>query len=609
MSSSEQRKSQSPIGAAREKVLAANEKININSHSDSEAESMLAQFAPAYQKNQYTAEQRDQIKPFFSNLDQSVYTPLIFSPEVIGALCSRTSRASDDLRAIFLKEYVTPFLEPTKSVKESAEDWAEKKRYGAELQEFITFLQKHPVEKIFSNPRARSFYIKWLAQYGDDSIAQMAGTHLVYASLSMLAIKHFEDQRIGLAPIEKSTRYVDYGSKVNGKYRYYVDPTLSKIGLTHDYRNAMDSLFATYVSLIDRLTKWLAKKFPKETKATIRTKAYDTLRGLLPTSTLSQVAFFGNGQAFEYMISRSLAQPLGEVRWAANRAYEELYTVVPSFLRRLRDSDQTQNSPALKYQEYLAGRGQRVASVLERHRLRPHETQVGTKVVLVDFDPDGEIKVITGILYSAPNNHRTWHDLFDQVKAMSTAGKREILDAYFEGRDQRWQKAGRALENVYVRFEIQMNIGAWRDLHRHRMLTQQRQHFTIEHGYDVPLELIQAGLDAEFHAAVRRVADVYRHIAAHDLDLAQYAVTMAHRVRFMQWTNLRSCFWEIELRTIPEGHPDYRIIEQEKFKLLEQVYPLLAERMHVNLGTYTFARRGQEEKIKAKLSDLERQKI
>jgi len=192
---------------------------------------------------------------------------------------------------------------------------------------------------------------------------------------------------------------------------------------------------------------------------------------------------------------------------------------------------------------------------------------------------------------------------------MSEGEKREILTKYLEGRTQRWQKVGRAFENAYVRFDISMNIGAWRDLHRHRILTQQRQLFTTKHGFDTPPELVDAGLDGQYKEAMEHAATVCEKIAAHDSVVAQYAVPMAYRVRFMQWTNIRECFWEMELRTIPEGHPDYRHVEQEKFKLLQQVYPLIAEHMRVNMGEYDFARRGQEEKIQEKLKQLEKMKV
>lgn len=562
----------------------------------------LAAFAPPFEPDTYAPQEHWRLSPFFTNLDASVYSPLIFSPEVIGALCSRTSRAAQDLRLIFLREYITPFLEPEMDATETTEDWQAKQRYGAQLHEFIRFLHQHSIEAIFSNPKARSFYAKWLAQYGDDSIAQMAGMHLVFSSLSQIGIKHLEDQRIGLAPIEKSTRYVDYSTKINGHYRYYTDPTLATLGLETEYRAAMDGLFNTYVSLLPRAAAYLQQQFPTEKPGVVEKKAFDTLRGLLPMSTLSQVAFFGNGQAFEYAVSRCGQHPLGEVRWAGERAYEELYKVAPSFLRRIKDPERQE--AVRGYQDYLSGKGDRVAPLVEKFLPANTDTSEEASVILTEHDSDGENKVLAGMLYSAPNNNHSWQEILNRTRQLSTEEKKSILDAYFSGRTQRWQKVGRALENIYVRFEIVMNIGAWRDLHRHRMLTQQRQPFSCLHGYDVPPEIIQAGFEMEFRSAIAKVEAVYHKIATHDLHLAQYAVTLAHRLRFMQWTNLRECFWEIELRTIPEGHPDYRKVEQAKFRLLERVYPLLTERMRVNMGDYDFARRGQEEKIQAKLKAL-----
>lgn len=554
-------------------------------------------FEPPFAPDNYSEDEQWRVAPFFTNLNKSVYAALISSPEVIGALCSRTSRAADDLRKIFLNEYLNPFL-----ADDATDD--ESKKYGKTLQEFIAFLHKHPTEEIFSNPKARSFYSKWLAQYGDDSIAQMAGMHAIFSSLSQLAIKHIEDQRIGLAPIEKSTRYVDYSKKVNGSYRYYTDPTLKSMGLEEEYKSAMDQLFETYTALIPKMSAYLTEKFPEESASVIEKKAFDTVRGLLPVSTLSQVAFFGNGQAFEYLMSRSLKHQLGEVRWAANATYEEIYKIAPSFLRRVKDDGNKEK--AAQYQEYISGKNTRVA----RHV--PEELQhaaSSASVSLVEYDPQGEDKIVTAILYSADTNTAPWNATLAAVQKMNEGDKREILATYLDGRTQRWQKVGRAFENAYVRFDISMNIGAWRDLHRHRILTQQRQLFTARHGFDTPPELVDAKLDEPYTEAMQRAAAVYENIAVHNSIIAQYAVPMAYRVQFMQWTNIRECFWEMELRTIPEGHPDYRHIEQEKFRQLQNVYPLIAEHMRVNMGEYDFARRGQEEKIQQKLAELEKMAV
>src|SRR3989344_271856 len=120
----------------------------------------LKKFAPIFAANQYSDGDQRVLAPFFTNLNNSVYVPLIFVPELIGALCSRTSRAADDLRLIFLKEFIGPFLNPVRDPKDTDESFAEKEKYGQSLPEFVEFLQKHPFLEIFSNPKARAFYIK-----------------------------------------------------------------------------------------------------------------------------------------------------------------------------------------------------------------------------------------------------------------------------------------------------------------------------------------------------------------------------------------------------------------------------------------------------------------
>lgn len=566
-------------------------------------ENRLEQFAPPFSPDSYSEEDREHLAPFFTNLERPVYVPLIFAPELIGALCSRASRASQDLRHIYLNEFIYPFVRPVRDTNETDAQWAEKIRHGEDLKAFIAFLRKYPILDLFSNPRARSFYIKWLAQYGDDSIAQMAGTHLVFSGISQVAIKHFEDQRIGLAPIEKSTRYVNYSQKVRGQYLYYTDPTLCDMGLEEEYRSACDGLFETYATLLPKLTSWLLEKFPGEKPSVVEKKAFDTLRGLLPSSVLSQVAFFGNGQAFEHLLSRSLRHPLGEIRWASETAFAELSQVTPSFLRRIKDEEKKEL--VAEYQQYLAEKGKRVNQFVRKPDDNLSISRVPqAEAKLAEYDPDGELKIIAGMLYASPENHRAWEENLAQVRQTSTEEKQKIIAAYLKGRTQRWQKVGRAFENAYNRFEIVMNIGAWRDLHRHRMLTQMRQNFSCHHGYDVPQEITESGLEPEFREAIDRVEEVFAKIASRDPDLAQYATTLAHRLRFMQWENLRQSFWQIELRTIPEGHPDYRRVCQQKFKLLEPIYPLLTQYLRANMGEYDFARRGQEERIQEKLQKL-----
>lgn len=543
----------------------------------------LEKFAPIFEKPAPTKKENYLLEPFFTNLNESVFAVTFLPPEVIGALCARTSRAKEDLRIIFLNEFIKPFL------KEEGD-------YAKSLKALIDFLHKYPIELIFSNPKGREFYIKWLSQFGDDSIAQMAGAHLVYSNLSQVAIKHFEDMRLGIAPIEKSTRYVDYSSKIGNQYRYYVDPTLEKMGLLEGYRSTMDGLFETYTSLLTKLLEYLKKRYPGEKKLLLKTKAFDAVRKTLPVATLSQVSFYGNGQAFEYLVNRSLDHRLGEIRWAGQRAFEELSKIIPAFLKRVEDAESAQ------YRTYLTERGERISQALDQIGWKKEVIPSGTPVRLIGYDADGENKIIAGLLYL--ELHEPYERILGKVRRLSNTDKEKIVQEVLKDRKFRYYKIPRAFENAYLRFEITINIGAWRDLHRHRIHTQFRERFNIYNGFDVAEELKEAKLEKEFKEAVSKAAQLFQEVEKFDPDIAQYCCLLAHKVKFIQYQNLRSFFWESELRTLPEGHPDYRKIEKEKVKLVQKIYPLIGKYLLVDMGSYDFARRGVSEKIQKKEEEL-----
>jgi len=544
-----------------------------------------------FDKPNFDDEEKYLLEPFFTNLDKSVYAILFLPPEVVGALCSRASRAKEDLRVVFLKEFVKPFLESD---------------YGQAFKNFVDFLHQNPYEVLFANPKAREFYIKWLAEYGDDSIAQMAGTHLVYSSLSQIAIKHIENQRIGIAPIEKSTRYVDYSLKINNHYLYFTPPEIEKIGLKEEYEEVMNNLFETYTLLYQKYFDFLKNRYPEEKEIVLKTKAFDVVRLILPLSTLGQLALFGNGQAFEYLINRSLNHHLEEIKWLGKRAKEELDKIIPAFLRRIEKEE------SKEYRKYLGERSERIKECLANLNntrinedkdisvnLRNQYTR-SSAVKLIEYDKDGEDKIIAGLLYQEIKE--PWEKIFEKVKRLSVFEKEKILEKVLKDRKYRWYKVPRAFENVYLRFEILVNIGAWRDLQRHRMQTQIHQKFNIDNGFDIPEELEEIGLKEKFVSAIENLEKLYQKIE--DKDLAQYAVSFAHHVRFLQYQNLRQFFWETELRTTPQGHPHYRKIEQEKAKIIQEIYPLISKYLLVDFQDYEFARRESVKKIEEKLKKL-----
>ena len=159
------------------------------------------EYKPDFSTEIWTSNERYALQPFATNLDGLVTCLRNLPPEIVGALCSRASRANGYLLKVFYDEYLAPILN------------GEDKELASELNATIDFLNNHGFKNILNNQRAQKFYARWLAQYGDDSIAQITGTHVVCWGISQVAMKFVEDQRIGLEPIEKSTRYVNFGKK------------------------------------------------------------------------------------------------------------------------------------------------------------------------------------------------------------------------------------------------------------------------------------------------------------------------------------------------------------------------------------------------------------
>ena len=537
----------------------------------------LSSYRPDFPSGNWSAQDLHYLDAFASNPAGIISVLRNLPPEITGALCSRASRASGSLLEVLLKEYIYPIVRGDDPV------------LARELEDTVAFLKEHGFRNILNNQRAQSFYSKWLSQYGDDSIAQITGTHVLVWGISQVAMKFIEDQRVGLEPIEKSTRYVNFGTKAGGRYLYFTPvPDLQKFGLLDEYTATMDHLFDAYSELLSPLQAWLKANFD-EKDSILEKKAFDTLRGLLPMSTLGQVAFRGNAQAFEYLINRSAKHSLGELRCFAQDLKHELDTEIPSLLLRVSD-EKSQD-----YQSYLTRRYDGV-----RRFLGKTEIQAGTRpeVRLIEADPESETKILAGIIFQ--QTHGSWDQAMERARQLNESQKRELFRAYMPQRKGRWYKVGRAFENAYMRFEIVMDIGSYRDLHRHRMMTQERQLFSTVHGFSIPEELRQSGLADRFSKALERADNLFRKLEPLDRDLAQYAVPLAYRMRFYQWQNFRQLFWEAELRTISQGHPDYRFIEQEKYRLIQQRFPLIAENMLVDMQDYAVARRGTEERIEEK---------
>ena len=492
--------------------------------------------SPPFHVEHFTDEERAILDPYFTNLDGPVYA-IRGLPEVVkGALFARYSRSEKSVRRLFLDEFAT---EPDLGIAAIAAMPADEGAVGLE--------------------RAQALYDRVFTQYGDDSVAQLGGAHLAVEQASNLLTKVLEWGRLA-SYLEQSTRYIFYDQKLGDRYRYQIPHELEPAGLRGRYIREMDDLFDRYSSVVRRLVAYYETLYPRQEgdsafvwRSTIRAKACDDARGLLPASTLSNVGIFASGQAYEALLLRMAAHPLEEMRWFGAEMLRELREVIPSFMRRV---DVPERGGV--WSQYLADNVDAIAAIAGSLDVAADPAPA---VTLVDFDPAGERAVAAAALYAVSDLPDA--QLRRLVADMDEGQIDEIFAAYVGDRTNRRHKPGRAMEETSYRFDVLCDYGIFRDLQRHRMLTMEWQELTPGHGYITPDAIVEIGAQAEWDESIEGMASLYDDIAsAASPTVAQYVVPFANNIRFYVRMNAREAFHMLELRTQQGGHPDYRRICQ-----------------------------------------------
>ena len=489
----------------------------------------------------FTPEETRELAPYFTNTDRPVFA-LINLPETVkGALFARYSRSAKSLRRLFLDEFLGDAGE-----------------------------RAAPAATGVGATRAEKLYSRVLNEYGDDSVAQLGSAHLACEGVSNILTKVLEWGRL-MAYLEQSTRYVPYTDRPGGRWKYHVPSELDGSPLRAAFVGTLDQAFEVYARWIPSLEEHFRSKYPKAPgdsdgvyRSVIRAKALDTLRGLLPAATTSNVGLFGTGQAYEALLLRMFAHPLEEVRGHASLMLAELRQVIPAFLARVDQPDR-----GGKWIDYFADTARQFQAVTHKF-LADIESEPRTEVTLTDFDPDGETKVVASALYA----HTELPDdqLLALARRLSPDDRATLLEAYVGARTNRRHKPGRAFERTSYRFDVLGDYGAFRDLQRHRLLTLEWQRLSTRHGYVEPAAIEEAGALADWRGVMDRSADLFEKLSAAGLqEVAPYAVVMAYRIRFYMDMNAREAMHLIELRTAPAGHPSYRRICQLMHRAIADV--------------------------------------
>jgi thymidylate synthase ThyX len=540
-----------------------------------------------YAVESFNAEEADILRRYFTNLDQPVFA-LVNLPEVVkGALFARYSRSHKSLRRLFLDEFVGE----------------------------LDISGDASVDATVGLKRAEELYEKVFFEYGDDSVAQLGGVHLACEQASNVLTKVLEWGRL-MAYLEQSTRYIAYNQRLTtGHYRYFRDPGLLDSPLGARYVGEMDRMFDTYGELLEEAQAWLVARHPRQAgdsdfvhRQAVRAKGLDALRGLLPAGSLSNVGIYGTGQSYEMLLIRMRSHPLPEARVYADMMLEELRKVIPSFLQRV---DRAERGGA--WGQYLQATRNDTARVLDElipDLVAPGTGHVGgpsgsATVELLDFDPDGEDKVIAAIC--TPRTTRPEAEVLERVRLLGAEEKRSILQAYVGERTNRRHRPGRAFERTDYRFDVVTDYGAFRDLQRHRILSIEWQPLGGALGYDVPEVVEESGLTDRYVGSLERSRELYEALTSAFPDQASYAVALAFRIRYTMQMNAREAMHLLELRSGPQGHPSYRWVAQEMHRQIAERagHRLLAEAMsHVDYGAADLERLESERRAEQRRNSV-----
>ncbi|MCA9330086.1 FAD-dependent thymidylate synthase, partial [Candidatus Saccharibacteria bacterium] len=459
------------------------------------------------------------------------------SPTMIAAAMARLSRRGDDMRITLLDEFAGQASKDEKL-----------------LQRVIT-------------------------AYGDDSVQQLVGVHLVVENASNLLTKKLEWGRLA-AYLEQSTRYIFFDQKDDqGNYKYLV-PDHFDDQTKQTFVQSMDSIFDKYSEMVRKLTDYVRSNSDTPEaeqdgawKGATRAQACDAIRPVLPVATKATVGIYASGQALESLIMHLQSDQLPEAVQTGDNLLQQARKIIPTFLER---ADRPDRGGAII--AYRANTYQDMKEVADKYlpgQYGQHEQPVN----LTDIWPRNELDLIPDMLYE--HSHLSLEEIKKEVSSWSYQQKTEVFNKYIGERLNRRHKPGRALEKAHYSWDLICDYGIFRDLQRHRMVDDlQWQFLTPRYGYDVPELVVEAGLEDLFQDCFDISLQLHSKLMSAGYELeAQYATLLGHKMRWKITYNAREAFHLHELRTSPQGHPGYRKLVLDMHQKVAEQHPLLAEAM------------------------------
>jgi thymidylate synthase ThyX len=461
--------------------------------------------------------------------------------------------------------------------------------------------------KEISEQKAEQFLNTFYFQYGHRSIADLAHVAFAIEKLSLLAAIALVDEQRWDGQ-ERSTRYQNF--KKSGFYTPDFGADANSLDL---YTETVKFLFTEYEVFSEGMFRYLESRTPKPPQMdqaaydrTLKARAFDLSRYLLPLATNTSLGQIVNARTLENQIARLLSHTHAEVRTLGDllkqAAREPAFNVGHGKMREVLERIRAVNPELADEVAPELLRDVRVSPTLVKYananqyemETRRELRQAGSELMkgaaiapsksveLLDED-SLDIELATTLLYG--QSHYSYKQLRESVAALSAAQRQEIIDLGFRHRGKHDELLRPFSAGQKFRFDVLMDIGGFRDMHRHRRCTQIEQGYTSAHGFDEPRELKEAGLHERYHADMQRAADAASKIATGTAPEAEsnshYLLPLAYRKRCLFNMDFAEVVYISELRTTEAGHQSYREVAYAMYETTKKKYPELAKYFRV----------------------------
>jgi thymidylate synthase ThyX len=417
-----------------------------------------------------------------------------------------------------------------------------------------------------TDARSAQFHEKWVVGYGHASVAEHAVLHIAFENVSRLAVECIESNRLA-SYTEKSTRYQKWDADA-----FFIPPELDGHPLLDLYTRTCRLLFDSYAQFLAPLKARVEEQTPRRQNESdeaydrrIRSQYVDACRFLLPAAALANLGMTANARGVEHAICKMLSHPLAEVRQIGEEVKRVAQAEAPTLVKY------AEASP------YLVETSK--AFLSQEHEKRPQKNT--DWCTLIDYDPDGEAKVLAAALYRF--GEMDYLKALNTVRAAGPAERERLAEALLSHLGEH-ESPVRELEHTTYTFDLILDQGAYAEFKRHRMMTQTPQALTARLGYTVPRRIVDAGLEDRYRMAMEAAREAYEQLAEWNPHMASYIVPNGFQRRVLFTLNLREAFALCRLRAAPNAHFSMRRVARRVAEEIGRVHPLLTKYLRLPEG-------------------------